>query len=99
MAWSILANGEAKIDVSSFISGMEAELRRGAAPATRAQILAALRRWEQDEMLDEVSRTKARALALEFPRLVPDSGCFAAQPTGTVAHLSVDLGRQAARIP
>ena len=79
---------------------MEAELRRGATPATRAQILAALRRWEQDEMLDEVSRTKARALlALEIRRLVPDSGCFGAQPTRTVAHLSVDLGRLAAPIP
>ncbi len=63
MTWRILPNGEAKIDVSSFISEMEAELQRGAAPATQAHILAALRRWEQDEMLDEVSRSKARALA------------------------------------
>jgi hypothetical protein len=63
MAWRILPNGEAKIDVSVFIAAMEAELYRGAAPAMQDQILAALRRWELDDMLDEESRAKARALA------------------------------------
>ena len=63
MAWRFLPNGEAKIDVSSYLAAMEAELRRGAPPATRAQILATLQRWEQDDMLDEGSRIKARELA------------------------------------
>ncbi len=63
MAWRVLPNGEAKIDVSAFIAEMEAELQRGTAPATQEQILATLRRWAQDDMLDDGSRSKAQALA------------------------------------
>lgn len=66
MGWTTLPDGTAKLDVRLFIEEMEGELRHGADEATRARILAALRRWQEDEMLDAPSRARARLLAREF---------------------------------
>ena len=81
MTWRILPNGETKIDVSSFISKMEGELRGGANPAAQAQILATLRRWEQDNTLDEGSRTKARALLRLWNNSASTSQCAVLVPS------------------
>ena len=66
MGWTTLPDGTAKLDVRLSIGEMEGELRRRADEATRARILATLRRWQEDEMLDPLSRARAWTLAREF---------------------------------
>jgi hypothetical protein len=66
MGWTMLPDGSAKLDVRAFIRDMEGELRRGPDAATRARILATLRRWQWDEMLDWPSRARARTLARDL---------------------------------
>jgi len=55
-----------KINVSREVEELERELRSENDPAHREHALAILRRWQFDEMLDDVSRQKAKRLVREF---------------------------------
>ena len=57
-----------KIPVGQYVREMEAALRYDGDPIRRAGILAVLRRWQFDEMLDDASRRKAKVLVSEFVR-------------------------------
>lgn len=72
MGWTTLPDGTAKIDVRAFIEEMERELRRGTDEMSRDRIIATLCRWQSDAMLDQQSRARARALAMEFDDLELD---------------------------
>jgi hypothetical protein len=55
-----------KIDVSFYVAEIERVLRTENDPLKRAEVLAIVRRWQFDDMLDPISRAKARALVREF---------------------------------
>lgn len=54
------------IDVSQQVSEMERVLRSRESTARSLEALAVLERWQWDEMLDAVSRSRARRLIREF---------------------------------
>jgi hypothetical protein len=56
-----------EIDVSPFVEQMERDLRAvNTDPIRRMEILAILRRWQYDEMLDEGSQHTVRILLQKF---------------------------------
>jgi hypothetical protein len=57
-----------KIDVSQWVAELEQVLRSAQDPFRCEEALAILQRWQFDEMLDEVSREKAKVLCREFAR-------------------------------
>ncbi|MGH7787885.1 MAG: hypothetical protein ACRERC_13505 [Candidatus Binatia bacterium] len=57
-----------KIDVSRAVAEMERALRSAPAAESGVAALAALERWQWDEMLDDASRARARRLVCEFRR-------------------------------
>ncbi len=60
-----------RIPVGRYLREMEAVLRHDEDPVRRAGVLAVLRRWQFDEMLDDASREKARVLVSEFAGKTP----------------------------
>ena len=69
MGWTTLPDGTSKLDVRPFLGQMEDQLPHGTAGMRQARILATLRRWQSDAMLDRPSRALARALAMECDAL------------------------------
>lgn len=55
-----------KIDVGQQVAEVEGVLRAGANLRRCIEAFAILERWQFDEMLDDASRKKARALVREF---------------------------------
>jgi len=55
-----------KIDVFRHVTEMEDALRTGQGRYERINALAILSRWQFDDMLDDQSRARARALVNEF---------------------------------
>ena len=61
-----------KIDVSRYVLEMEQALRSQQDPIRCQNAIAILLRWQSDEMLDDQSRLKAKALVQEFAVLPSD---------------------------
>jgi hypothetical protein len=57
-----------KIDVSQWVAELEQVLRSAQDPIRCEEALAILQRWQFDEMLDQGSREKAKALYRQFAR-------------------------------
>jgi len=55
-----------KIDVSRYVAAMERVLCAACDTAEQSKIMAILRRWQFDEMLDDQSRQQARLLVSGF---------------------------------
>lgn len=60
-----------KIDVKNQVDEMERVLRAHDDPGRCQATISVLRRWQFDEMLDDVSREKAKMLVLEFEWILP----------------------------
>ncbi len=56
----------AKIDISRPVATMERLLREFDSPVRREEAYAILRCWQDDEILDDASRDRARRLVQEF---------------------------------
>lgn len=62
-----------KIDVSRSVNAMEHLLRLDECPLRRQEVIALLRCWQTDDMLDDASRERARRLVHTFgSRRAPD---------------------------
>lgn len=55
-----------KINVSQHVAEMERVLQVYESPARCEEVFAILRCWQDDEILDDVSREKAKMLVREF---------------------------------
>ena len=62
-------SAQGKIDVGHLVERIEQVLRAGRDAASCQEGLAILRRWQWDQMLDQDSRLRARALLSEFDKL------------------------------
>ena len=55
-----------KIDVTTQVAKLEETLRSSTDPVRRSEALAILQRWQFDDMLDDGSQRRAKALVDEF---------------------------------
>jgi len=78
-----------KIDVGRHVAEIERVLRVGGDLIRCAEALEILERWQFDEMLDDASRNKARALVREFATGVGEAmlGC-AEGPFGDLTRIT-----------